>query len=291
MNMEWYRIFLHTARSGNLTRAAEQLYITQPSVSYAIKQMEAELGLSLFHRLSKGVELTVEGKVLLDYVEQAFALLDAGDQKMSALKQLSGGDVHICASGSLFKHVLLPQLNEYRAAYPDVHIRLSHGKTSEIARRLREGLIDCGIVHLPLDDRLLDIKPFRMLQDTFVVGEAYREYSRSAMSAADMVSSLPLLLLSPGSSTRRYVEQWFAAQGVAIETDMELGSVDLLIEFARQGFGAAFITRSFAAEELAGGKLFEIPTIAPIPPRYIGIATRRDIPLSIAASKFVEMLE
>jgi DNA-binding transcriptional LysR family regulator len=68
LHLEWYRIFLHTARHGNVTKAAQELHVTQPSVSYAIKQMEEALGLKLFHRLSKGVELTEEGKALAAYV-------------------------------------------------------------------------------------------------------------------------------------------------------------------------------------------------------------------------------
>ncbi len=289
-NLEWYRIFLHTARSGNLTRAAEQLFITQPSVSYAIKQMEDALGLQLFHRLSKGVSLTAEGKILLEYVEQSFALLDAGEQKLGMLKQLADGEVRICASGSLFKYVLLPQLNSFRAAYPDVRIRLTQGRSSDIIARLRDGLIDCGIVHLPVSDRHIEIIPLADLQDIFVVGEAYRQYGESPLTAAELAAQIPLLLLSEGSSTRRFVERWFAAQSAEAEADMELGSVDLLIEFARQGFGAAFLSRSFVAEELAAGRLFELPVTAPIPPRQIGIAVRRDMPLSIAAGKLVELL-
>ena len=85
-NLEWYRIFLQTARYGNLTKAAQALHITQPSVSYAMKQMEEALGIKLFNRLSKGVELTKEGQSLLKYVEQSFTLLDAAEKHVLNLK-------------------------------------------------------------------------------------------------------------------------------------------------------------------------------------------------------------
>ncbi len=91
INMEWYRIFHQTARSKNLTKAAEELFITKPSVSYAIKQMETALDMKLFHRLSKGVELTEEGQVLFDFVDQALTLLHAGENQMQAMKRLAGG--------------------------------------------------------------------------------------------------------------------------------------------------------------------------------------------------------
>ncbi|WP_028612010.1 LysR family transcriptional regulator [Paenibacillus harenae] len=291
INLEWYRIFLHTAHNGNFTKAAQQLHITQPSVSYAIKQMEEMLGLKLFHRLSKGVELTEEGRALLAYVEQSFSMLDAAQKHVRDLKQLAEGEVRIGASDSLIKHLLLPQLNRFHKEYPGIRIRLTHGKTPDIAQRLREGRIDCAIVHLPIHDPELDVQPLAILEDCFVVGESYREKLEGRTLSANELASLPLLLLSPGSSTRVFVEQWFAARGIPVKPDMELGSIDLLSEFAKLGFGAAFITRSFVEEELATGELIELQLDETLPPRSIGFAVRNGKPLSLAAERFARMLE
>ncbi|XEC97754.1 LysR family transcriptional regulator [Paenibacillus tarimensis] len=289
INLEWYRIFRQTARTGNLTKAAQDLYITQPSVSYAIKQMEQALGVKLFQRLSKGVKLTAEGRALLDYVERSFALLDSGEKKIEALKRLEDGEVRIGASDSLIKHLLLPQLNTFHTDYPNVRIRLSHGRTPDIIRRLKEDLIDCGIVHMPVSDPELDIKPLIRSEDVFVAGETYRHMAGSPLSAEELVR-LPLLLLSSGSSTRSFVEQWFASQGLAVEPDIELGSIDLLIEFARLGYGVAFINRSFVAEELSAGRLIELQPAAEMPSRSIGLAIRRGRMLPLAAERFIGML-
>lgn len=289
-NLEWYRIFLHTAHKGNLTKAALELHITQPSVSYAIKQMEETLGLKLFHRLSKGVELTAEGRALLKYVEQSFTLLDAAQKHVQDLKQLTEGEIRIGASDSLIKHLLLPQLNLFHKEYPGIRIRLTHGKTPDITQRLIEGEIDCAIVHMPINDPQLSVQKLAMLEDCFVVGEAYRELAGRLLSVNDL-AELPLLLLSPGSSTRVFVEQWFAVRGLSVKPDIELGSIDLLAEFARLGYGAAFITRSFVEEDLLNGKLFELRLAETLPPRSIGFAVRRDMQLSIATEHFVRILQ
>jgi LysR family transcriptional regulator, low CO2-responsive transcriptional regulator len=127
-------------------------------VSYAIKQMEETLGLNLFHRLSKGVELTEEGRALLTYVERSFSLLDAAQKHLHDLKQLTEGEVSIEASHSLIKHLLLPQLNLFHTKYPGIRIRLLHGRTPDLTQRLKEGLIDCAIVHMPIYDTQLDIR-------------------------------------------------------------------------------------------------------------------------------------
>jgi DNA-binding transcriptional LysR family regulator len=288
-NLEWYRIFLQTARHRNLTKAAVELHITQPSVSYAIKQMEEALGLKLFHRLSKGVELTEEGQALFEYVEQSFSMLDTAQKHLENLKQLNEGEIRIGASDYLIKHLLLPQLNTFHNTYPGIRIRLSHGKTPEITKRLKDGEIDCAFVHMPLHDPLLNIQTLATLEDCFVVGEAYQELANRPLSMKEL-SEQPLILFSPGSSTRVFVEQWFAAKGLSVIPDIELGSIELLAEFARLGYGAAFISRSFVQEDLQSGRLFELRLDDPLPPRSIGFAIRHDRKLSIAADQFVQMI-
>ncbi|WP_240941333.1 LysR family transcriptional regulator [Paenibacillus sp. HB172176] len=289
IHLEWYRIFLHTAQERNLTKAAQKLHITQPSVSYAIKQIEEALGVVLFQRLSKGVELTDEGRSLLAYVEQSFALLHAAERHAEDLKSLTDGELRIGASDSLIKHLLLPYLNRYHQQYPGIRIRLSHGKTPDLTARLKEGLIDCAIIHLPVEEPQLIVKALVSLQDCFVVGEALRRAGDSPLSAGEL-NKLPLLLLSAGSSTRQFVERWMAGHGLEVKPDMELGSVELLAEFAELGYGAAFITRSFVEEKVRDGKLFELRLQDELPPRSIGYAVRKERKLSLAAEQFVAML-
>lgn len=289
VTLEWYRIFLHTAKLGNLTKAAQELHITQPSVSYAIKQLEETLEVKLFDRLSKGVNLTSEGRALFEYVEQSFAQLDAGEKRIQSLKRLTAGELRIGASGPFIKHLLLPALDQFRADYPGVGIRLSQGKTADIGRRLKDGQIELGLVHLPMDDLDLDVKPLLDIQDCFVVGNAYRKLAKHPIST-EQIAQTPLLLLSSESSTRQFVEQWLHAQGFKVEADIELNSMEMLVELAQRGYGAAFVTRSFVQHELDAGKLFELQLIEPVPPRTVGVATRRELSSSLIAARFMELL-
>ncbi|MDF2670222.1 MAG: LysR family transcriptional regulator [Paenibacillus sp.] len=289
INTEWYRIFLHTARSGNLTKAAQELHITQPSVSYAVKQLEAGLGVKLFERLSKGVRLTSEGRDLLQYIEHSFSLLQAAELRMKSLKDLSAGELKIGASGPIIKHLLLSPLDQFHRDHPDVRIRLIQGRTSEIRKRLVEGHIDLGLVHLPLSDPELVVVPLVTIQDCFVVGAAYKHWAARPLAVED-ITKIPLLLLSQGSSTRQFVEQWFSSQDIHIEADIELSSMDMLIEFANRGYGAAFVTRSFVRQELDEGTLTELQFMKQIPARSVGLATQRDRSPSLIANRFIELL-
>ncbi|RCW42305.1 LysR family transcriptional regulator [Paenibacillus prosopidis] len=289
MNMEWYRIFLHTAKVENLTRAAQELHITQPSVSYAIKQLEAALEVKLFDRMSKGVKLTAEGLALLEYVEKSFSILEAGERQLQSLKNLTAGELRIGASGPIIKHLLLPQLDRFHVEHPAVRIRLSQGRTSEIRARLKEGQIDIGLVHLPFIDQSLDINHLTAIQDCFVVGPAFRTLAEQPITSADL-ANIPLILLSKGSSTRRFVNEWLTSQGMDVDAEFELSSMDMLKELAERGYGAAFVTKSFVTEELQEGKLFQLQTVQPIPPRSVGFATKRDTSLSFIANRFIELL-
>ncbi|WP_019637939.1 LysR family transcriptional regulator [Paenibacillus fonticola] len=288
-NIELYRIFLHTARLGNLTKAAQQLHITQPSVSYAIKQLESRLGVKLFDRLSKGVKLTPEGSALLEYVEQSFALLQAGEEKIASLKNLSSGELRVGASGPMIKHLLLPTLDQYHDRYPEVRIRLSQGKSSDIQNQLLDGQIDIGLVHLPLNDERIVSNHLISQEHIFVVGPAFRHFAGQQINASEL-NRIPLLLFSKDSSTRHFVEKWLHSLGIEAEVDIELGSLDMLIEFAKRGYGAAFVARSFTVQELRDETLFELQIAEPIPLRSIAVATRRDVSLSISAKQFMDVL-
>ncbi|MFF2481501.1 LysR family transcriptional regulator [Paenibacillus sp. NPDC058071] len=289
MQLENYRIFLQTAKTGNFTKAAQALHMTQPSVSYAIKQLEEECGVKLFDRLSKGVRLTPEGTALLGYVEQSFALLGRGEQKLKQLARLEDGELRIGASGPIIRHVLLPHLDRFHVNYPDVRIRLLQLRSSEVARQLQENTIDLGLLYLPFADDALVAQPLLAIQDCFIVGRAYERLADSPVDAVQL-QRIPLLLPTSGSSTRTFVEQWFASQGVSKEPDFELTSTETMIEFARLGYGAVFVARQFARKELEEGSLIELRPTVPIPPREIGVVTRRDAALPSASAVFLRLL-
>jgi LysR family cyn operon transcriptional activator len=99
-----------------------------------------------------------------------------------------------------------------------------------------------------------------------------------------------LLLLEPGGSTRNFLDEYAASNGITLSPEFELGSLDLLIQFAQSGFGLTFIVREYVTDELHRGKLIEIPLIPPIPKRHVGIATLKGVPLSAASRRLLEYL-
>lgn len=286
---EWYRVFLYAAETSNLTKAAQSLHMTQPSVSYAIKQLEEALGVRLFDRFTKGVRLTEEGQALYRHVRQAFAELDSAEHVMRQLKQFREGRLRIGANGAIVRDFLLPLLDTFHADYPDIRIQLSQERTSRIVERLKQGTLDLGFVHLPVADEEIEVRASHASPYCVVVGTDFVEWARGPISL-ERLTELPLLMLSPGSSTRSYIERWFQSQGVKAEADIELNSLDMLVEFAERGYGATFLPRAFVASRIDNGSLLEILTEIPFPERHIGIAVRKHSTPSLAAQAFLSML-
>ncbi|SFB04257.1 DNA-binding transcriptional regulator, LysR family [Cohnella sp. OV330] len=289
-NMEWYRVFLQAAETANLTKAAQSLHMTQPSVSYAIKQLEEALGVVLFDRLSKGVRLTSEGQALYRYIRHAFTELDSAEHHMKQLKQYEEGRLRIGANGAIIKDFLLPSLDAFHARYPAIRIQLSQERTSRIVERLKEGSLDLGFVHLPLEDEEIKVGASHASPYCAVVGKVHADWAKEPLSMGRL-AELPLLMLSPGSSTRLFIESWLRSHGIEAEADFELSSLEMLAEFAERGYGVAFVPKAFIASRVASGSLLELNTQVPLPARHFGMASRKDSAPSLSAKAFIEMLD
>lgn len=288
-NYELYKVFYWAAKTGSLTQAAKALFLTQPSVSHAIKQLEDRFGIALFYRNPKGVALTQEGAILYSYIEQSHILITLAEEKMAALKNLESGELRIGGSDSLFKHYLLPYLEDFHRKHPDIRLHLNHGTTPEIISFLKEGRIDLGVVRMPIVDSQLKVTESIQLQDCFVAGARYAELKHTVLSF-DMLLRYPIILFSRNSRARMAITELFESYGYKLKPEIEVGSVDLLIEFARKGLGISYVTREFVSKELEEGSLFEIRLDVRLPPSHVGIMIMRNMPLSISASRFIELV-
>lgn len=288
-NMEWYRAFYEVAQTGSFSKAAERLFITQPAVSHAIKQLEFRLGGALFFRTSRGVKLTAEGEVLLKFVSQAHHFLENGEKKIAEMRKLMAGEVKIGAGDTLCRYYLLPYLESFHREHPNVKIQVTNRTTRETVALLKEGRIDFGIVNLPIDDRQLRIRESIALHDCFVAGPAHSAAAALPLSW-EQLARLPLLMLERGSSIRRHADAFAESQGVRLRPEIELGSIELIVQFARIGLGVGCVIREFAAGELADGTLHELPLEEALPARRVGLVTLRDVPLSTAAQRLLELL-
>lgn len=288
--LDLYKVFCQVGKSKSFSRAAEQLYMTQPAVSQAIRQMETELGIRLFNRNSKGVSFTDEGGLLYEYANSALNLLQVGEEKIEEFKDLSAGELRIGVGDTISRHFLLPYLEAFHNNYPNIKFKIVNGTTMELCATLKSGEVDLAICNLPLVDDALEVRSWIDVQDVFVCGEKYKRKLDTPLSLSDLVK-VPLILLEPNSNSRNYVENFLQSQGVYIEPEFELGSHDLLLEFASINLGLACVTKEFSQQYITDGKLFEVDLATPIPKRSIGVCFLKSVPLSTASNKFVEIIE
>ena len=162
--------------------------------------------------------------------------------------------------------------------------------TPGIISLLKAGKIDFGIINMPYHDEQLAVKNLMPIQDCFVAGEKYRLLSEGMQPLCEIVKH-PLLLLEKNSNSRTYIDQYFKVNSLSALPDFELGNIDLLIHFAKYDFGIACVIKNFIKDELENGTLYEIKPIEKIPPRAIGAAWLKDVPLSIASKELIGQLD
>lgn len=291
VNLELYRVFYAVAKCGSLTKAAEELYISQPAVSQAIKQLESQLGGTLFNRTHKGVELSERGgKQIFPIVERALNLFDEAEAKYAELKDTATGVIRICASDTVSTHFLIPYIKEYHEKYPDVNLVLLNGTSIETVETLKNKKGDLGFVNLPIDDADVNLMNTVMqLHDSFVASDKFSELFGEAIDLKRL-QDYPLLMLESSTATMRAVGSFVGSQGVQLHPEIELASLELMVELAKNGIGIACIPREFVKKELSDATLKEIKTEPALPSRAIGLALPKNEKMSFAVREFVNLI-
>ena len=289
-NLEHYRIFYYAGKYGSITQAAEELSISQPAVSQALKQLEHTLGTALFIRTAKGVRFTAEGEMLYSYVARGYEYIQNGEEKLMQMLNLSTGEIRIGASDMSLQYYLLPYLEQFHEKYPKIKITVSNATTPETLVNLQEGKIDFGLVTAPFHMRKdLRSQEVRKIQDIFVAGSRFAHLQGKKLSYEELLS-LPLILLEDNTSTRRYTDEFLREQGVVIRPEFELATSDMIVQFAIRNMGIGCVMEEFAKEKIGSGELFELAFREMMPEREICVVTDKKVPISSAGERFLEVL-
>ena len=287
--LDLYRVFVQVAKSKSFSKAAKELFMTQPAISQSIMQLEKDLDIRVFNRTPKGVSLTNEGELLYEYVNSAISLIKTGEEKILEFQKLAIGELRIGVGDTISKYYLIPYLEEFHNKYPNIKFRIINGTTLELCSLIKSGEIDIAICNFPIDDPSLDLIPCSDVSDIFVCGEKYKHLANREVELSEIIK-YPLIFLEPKSNSRKYVERYLQSNELKISPEFELGSYDLLIEFAKINLGIACVVREFSEKELKSNQIYEVKTKDRIPKRSIGICHLKSVPLSVASTKFVEII-
>ena len=291
IDFELYRIFYVVANHCNITKASEELNISQPAISKSIKNLEEQLGGQLFVRTKRGVVLTEEGKEFYNYIKQAIEYINNAENKFTDLINLETGCIKIGISTTLTKEFLLPYLERFHSLYPKIDIQIITYLTSDLMPKLRNGLIDIVILNLNKKNygNDIDIIKCKKINDCFVVNNKYKDLINKEMSLNDL-NNYPLILQARGSNTREFLDNIASENGVVLKPNIELASYSLVIEFSKIGFGIGYATKEYIKKELKNKELFELKIKEKIPSRYIGIALSKNHVPNFSTKKLIEII-
>lgn len=288
VKLELYKVFKEVAEAGNITAAAQSLYISQSAVSQSIKQLESDLQTRLFARNSRGVTLTADGKLLYEYVRSAIGLLETGENKLSQTRELQMGHLTIGASDTVTSQFLLPHLDAFHRLYPAIHIRIISGRSHKVLGLLQSGKVDIAFASSPGEGNF-ETTPCFSTHTIFVASPEYPCPFEKLHSLAE-IAAYPLILLEHKASSRLFLEKFFLQNGQHLKPEIELGARSLLVDLAAIGFGVAGVTEEFVKKDLESGRIRKINTAFEIPSRSVDMCVLQGVPQTAAAQRFADFI-
>ncbi|WP_346699005.1 LysR family transcriptional regulator [Catenibacillus scindens] len=292
-HLNLYRIFYTVANTENISRAARQLFISQPSLSKALKKLESDLGVTLFTRSSRGVRLTEEGKLLYDYVREAFTSLQQGEALIRRRQEQGVSHIRIGVSTTLCKYMLLPYLKSFTRQFPNIRITILCQSSNQTMELLDRGQIDLGLVGIPENPKKYRFFQLEEIEDIFVATDNYIEQMGlgSLWDTRKIFETASVMLLDKQNMTRQYIDDYMEKNHLLTKNLLVVSTMDLIIEFSKIGLGIGCVIKEFVKDELEDGLLTEIPLGFPIHKRKIGFVTAKQAYMSPGVESFITQWE
>ena len=291
MNYEYYKVFYLVATHKNFTRAAEELYSSQPAVSRIISNMETELNCKLFIRGKTGVKLTKEGEELFEKISEPCSRLMRADGDFVKFVKLNETTVYIGATVTALFCFLFDFLEKYRKKYPNVHFKIHTGSSSKMIADLKKGKLDVVFNTTPfMGAESLTVNNVRRFKDILVAGNAYKGLVGKTLKVKDL-ERYPMILLSQGMSFRTHVDEFFAGYGVHITPEMEADSSSLIVPIVAKNWGMSLVPEEMAEEYVLSGQIVKLDLSEPLPERYVTMVTDKTKTMNKSVSDMLKMIK
>lgn len=287
ISLDLYKIFYVVAKNNHMTKASEELYISQPAISQAIKKLENQLDCALFLRSNKGMQLTNEGTMLYEYIKGALELINNAENEFTSFKQLSKGEIKIGCSTTLTKLILLDCIKNFHKDYPNVEIKIINDLTSNLINDLKLGKLDFVIYNeSDVKETNLSLIKLKQLRQGFVYNPEY--FSDDVKAFADL-NNHSLILQKENSNSRKLLNSIALKNNVLLTPKMEVVSQELIAEFANIGLGIGFVIIDLAKRSFKSLKEMNINNS--IPKINVNLALNKSVLPTFASKKFIEYLK
>lgn len=283
-SLDRYLAFFTAAKYENFSRAANELMVSQSAISQAIRQLEDALGVQLFLRSGRKVRLSSDGRFLKDRLQPIFQQLDQTERQLLESQDPEQARLILGASDTLCRHYLLSAFAAFHEHYPLVQLEIINAPSPEIARLIREHQIDVGFVHgRPQDFSDLSTQSLRTVEEVFF---ASRSPNLKKLSYHELLQQ-PFVGLTKRSATRQLLDDYFQAETTGWKPQVEVISIDLMIDLVRSGFGISYTHRDLIQSE----DLIIIDVPQPITPRDLLVLQPKTRYPSRTLEQFEKFLE
>ncbi len=293
MQLKQLEIFLQVAQLHSFSKAAEALYLTQPTVSAHVAALEDELGARLVVRSTKELRLTAPGRVLSRYAAEILGLCQRAAQDVRTSASAISGTLSIAAS-TVPSQYLLPQvLPLLRQRYPQVFFQIRQGDSGQVTQWMAENGAELGLVGAPVQRVGLLCVPFFTERLVIVTPNTPEYRALGGEMPVEVLKTAPYLVREPGSGTRKQGEQYLRGVGVDPKTlclAAQLESTESILQGVKNGLGISILSGCAAREAAEEGKILAFSPDSPLLERQFYLLYRRSSPLSPAASMLLEEL-
>ncbi len=287
VDLELYRVFYAVAKHKHMTKASEELHISQPAISQSIKKLEDQLGGTLFLRSNKGMGLTEEGKMFYEYVKGALELINNAENEFTSFKDLSKGEIKIGCSTTLTKLVLMNALKDFHLDYPNININITNDLTSNLINDLKLGKLDFVIFNESnIKETNLNLEKIKDLKQGFIYNP---EFYNDNINNFEDLNNVPLILQKEESNSRKLLDYIALQNNVKLIPKMEVVSQELITEFTNIGLGIGFAIIDLAKRNYKNIK--ELNINKKIPNINVYLATNKSVSLTFASKMFIKYLK
>ena len=255
------QVFYTVAKQLSFTKAAEQLFMTQPAVTFQVKQLEEQYSTRLFERNHGRIALTPAGRIVMDYAERVLALNEEMDTRVAELTGAVTGPLLLGASMTIAEYILPKILGEFKAEHPEVQTHLTVANSETIVSRVADHALDVGLIESP--SYLATLQNEICCDDELVVMCAPEHpLAKRKTVRAQELAALPWVRREVGSGTREFTDNYLRECGVTpedLEVIMELGSPEAIKGVVETGIAIAVLSRATVVKELVLGSLVAVP--------------------------------
>lgn len=296
MNLKQLEAFVHVAEGGSFSKAAKELFLTQPTVSAHISSLEKELNVRLFIRNTKEVNLSDDGRELYKYAKQMIDLQKKIEERFSAKKEAGKHCISIAASSIPAQYLLPKVLLRFNEKFPDEQLKIIESDSSEVVTKVVDHMVDVGFTGTVLEKKHCKYLPFYK-DELVIVTPATEKYIELQIASVDDISWIKneaFIMREEGSGTRKEAEKQLQNAGISVESlniIASIGNQEAIKKSVRQGMGISVMSRLAAEDEIEAGKLLIFTIPGAYEGRDINLVYNKNYELSRSAERFIKVVK